>query len=646
MTKTRKFRKIAFKRIASLFTVLCMVLCLFPASFGLSASADTVAYSQYDSRWGSWVYGKGTIAGTGCGILSTVNAFNYLDEIGDVGAAIDEVATWAHDINGFNGTWGPDGGTDRTVVYPRLEAKFGQKYNITVPSANVWSDIYSEKLRSHLSEYGNVAIAHVAYGHFIVLAEYDRTKNLFLVLDSAPTVSGNPGKGVAWLPPEQLNVSGNSRMHVDWFCLISSTSTAAPVEKDGDLYLTDGTSTDGFWGELGTAVTVKELDSKQGISISNADHCNDNSAHVGSMALLKYSGATFASAAPYNTVKVDLWCSEDYSSLADRQDDYFQINFISDISSQDGYNLSIPASQIKNGWNELTFNRSDIAKAVDSGDWTNIRRMRFTWFNVSNGQSVEFAVGGVRFTNSPVIPAGTEDGLLLSDGMSLAGFSAANGTELSVEKQTDENAISGYGIAMNNENCSGTGRMTLNIDSTVDATRYEKLSLVINCSIPYHQTDRRKDTFDIYLTVKGKEGGYRFTLKNYEIYGYWQKINLDLNRLICTDKSVDLSQIDTINFVWNNATGQEPVNFYVSSIEFTGKKEITYLYGDVDKSGTVEANDALYVLQNFVGSREFDEQTKIIADVDADGSITTKDALLVLQKAVKILDIFPCETIK
>ena len=85
-----------------------------------------------------------------------------------------------------------------------------------------------------------------------------------------------------------------------------------------------------------------------------------------------------------------------------------------------------------------TFNRSDIAKAVDSGDWTNIRRMRFTWFNVSNGQSVEFAVGGVRFTNSPVIPAGTEDGLLLSDGMSLAGFSAANGTELSVEKQTDE----------------------------------------------------------------------------------------------------------------------------------------------------------------------------------------------------------------
>ena len=66
----------------------------------------------------------------------------------------------------------------------------------------------------------------------------------------------------------------------------------------------------------------------------------------------------------------------------------------------------------------------------------------------------------------------------------------------------------------------------------------------------------------------------------------------------------------------------------------------------MDKSGTVEANDALYVLQNFVGSREFDEQTKIIADVDADGSITTKDALLVLQKAVKILDIFPCETIK
>lgn len=636
-------RKTSFKRITSLIIVFCMAFCLLPASFGLSASADTVAYSQYDSRWGNWVYGKGTIAGTGCGILSTVNAFNYLNEIDDVGAAIDEIATWAHDINGFNGTWGPDGGTDRTVVYPRLEAKFGEKYNITVPSANVWDNIYSAGLKRHLSEYGNVAIAHVAYGHFIVLAEYNSTTDRFLVLDSAPTVSGNTGNGVAWLPPEQLNVSGNSRMHVDWYCLISSTSTAAPVERDGDLYLTEGASAGGFWGELGTTLSVKEKDSKQGLLISNPEHCNDQPASVGSMAMLKYSGTACASAAKYNTVAVDLWCSEDYSSLTDRQDDYFQINFISDNSSQDGYNLSIPASQIKKGWNELTFKRSDIAKAVDSGDWTNIRRMRFTWFNVSNGSGVDFAVGGVKFTNSPVVPAETENGLVISDGTALTGFSAEGGTELSILKDTDGNGKSGYCIAMINEKCTDMGKMTFNLDEAVDASKYGKLSLEMSCSVPYVMTDRKKDTLEVILTSGGKEGGYKITLKYYDIYGDRQRINLDLKKLVCTDKTVDLSDIDTISFVWKNASGQKAANFCFSSMEFTEKKTPLILYGDTDRDGKISSNDALLVLQNVVGLADFDEQTGIIADVDGDGSISSSDALLILQKTVGLIDAFPCE---
>ena len=66
--------------------MLCaaVIFAAVPFAFSVNSNADAVAYSQYDSRWGSWVYGEGTIAGTGCGILSTVNAFNYLNEIADV----------------------------------------------------------------------------------------------------------------------------------------------------------------------------------------------------------------------------------------------------------------------------------------------------------------------------------------------------------------------------------------------------------------------------------------------------------------------------------------------------------------------------------------------------------------------------------
>ena len=87
-----------------------------------------------------------------------------------------------------------------------LRQKFGAKYNITVPASNVWADIYSTGLRNHLREYGNVAIAHVAYGHFIVLAEYDQTTNKFLVLDSAPTVSGNTETALRGLLPSSLTL--------------------------------------------------------------------------------------------------------------------------------------------------------------------------------------------------------------------------------------------------------------------------------------------------------------------------------------------------------------------------------------------------------------------------------------------------------
>ncbi len=73
---------------------------------------------------------------------------------------------------------------------------------------------------------------------FIVLAEYDPSDDTFLVLDSAPGDSGNTGDGVAWLSPSSLNRSGNSRMHVDWWCLLETTisgTTVGPYMENGEL---------------------------------------------------------------------------------------------------------------------------------------------------------------------------------------------------------------------------------------------------------------------------------------------------------------------------------------------------------------------------------------------------------------------------
>lgn len=620
--------------------LLCAVLAfsLVPCAFSFDSQAEATAYSQYDGRWASWVYGQGTIAGTGCGILSTVNAFNYLNEISDVGASINEIATWAHDINGYNGTWDPSGGTDRTVVYPRLEAKFGEKYNITVPAASVWADINSPGLKKHLTEYGNVAIAHVAYGHFIVLAEYDEGSNRFLVLDSAPTVSGNTLNGVAWLPPEQLNNSGNSRMHVDWYCLISSTKSVEPTEKQDGLYLTEGDSVNGFWGEFASSVELKTVDQKTGIYISNPGNCTDNNAGVGSMAILKYSNSIFADSSDYNALSADIWCSEDYSSLAGRKDDYFQINLISDIRSQDGYNINISAQSIKKGWNRFVILKSDISPAVESADWTSVGRMRFTWFNMSNGAPVDFAVNNVKFVKEKVTARQAENSLVLSDLGNLTGFSAQNGGLISLSKQTD----GGYAARWENSLSEQTSlSLSFYLDEAINANSFNKFTFKIKSSENLSNIGRKSDTVDIILTKKGCQAGYQYTVKGFYFTGSWQTLNFELSRFTQKDPSVDLSDIDTVTLVYTNKNGGQNADFYLGGLSLTDKK--TDLYGDADSSGTVTVGDALIILQKSVGKIDFDGKTLLLCDVDCDGDVTVNDALCVRQKAVGKLDKFKAE---
>ena len=57
----------------------------------------------------------------------------------------------------------------------------------------------------------------------------------------------------------------------------------------------------------------------------------------------------------------------------------------------------------------------------------------------------------------------------------------------------------------------------------------------------------------------------------------------------------------------------------------------TVKYGDVDGNGTIDATDALWALQTFVGSRTLDEAATKAADVDLDNQITASDALAILQ---------------
>lgn len=65
--------------------------------------------------------------------------------------------------------------------------------------------------------------------------------------------------------------------------------------------------------------------------------------------------------------------------------------------------------------------------------------------------------------------------------------------------------------------------------------------------------------------------------------------------------------------------------------------------GDVDQNGTVNAPDALWVLQYAVGKRTLDDNQLFAADVSGQGNPSAVDALYILQKAVAKIRHFPVE---
>ena len=130
-----------------------------------------------------------------------------------------------------------------------------------------------------------------------------------------------------------------------------------------------------------------------------------------------------------------MWCEIDYASSS-RSQDYFQVNFITE--GQDGYNLVIPASSLYQGWNnDFDFALSDIPKAVNSADWSEITGMRFTWFNVSNGQGVEFNVDNFvcyySQSGDPINPVDTSQSFIISNCDSVRNWNVYTGDDLSID---------------------------------------------------------------------------------------------------------------------------------------------------------------------------------------------------------------------
>ncbi len=238
-----------------LAAVFAVAILLSVCPLGLVSAATVIPRSvrlQWTNEWTNVYYGttyRGSLYDTGCGIFSTVNAVGYLtgNEM-----SVTEVADWAYEIKALNYF---AGGVDRTIMYPKLEAKFGKDYGFTVGEA-LWAKATTPSLLTHLQN-GGVAIGHV-YGHFIAIVGYDASTGYFHVYDSAPSTARGTGNGDAWVSTSWITTS--TYFTVDWFCPLTRTGTV--INRDYGQ-TTSGTVAD----KLGTyEISTEQLNVRSGSS--------------------------------------------------------------------------------------------------------------------------------------------------------------------------------------------------------------------------------------------------------------------------------------------------------------------------------------------------------------------------------------------
>jgi len=134
-------------------------------------------FSQYDPKWGGSIYCNGysprTIASSGCGVVSLVNAIYALN-----GQYISPVM-----LANFSNSRGHYVYMQGTLdsLYPDFASEYGETYHFRY--AGRANDYYT--LRNHLQN-GGTAIALVP-GHYMAITDYRASDNAYLVLDSAIT---------------------------------------------------------------------------------------------------------------------------------------------------------------------------------------------------------------------------------------------------------------------------------------------------------------------------------------------------------------------------------------------------------------------------------------------------------------------------
>ncbi|MBR4283003.1 MAG: hypothetical protein IKT35_04740, partial [Clostridia bacterium] len=96
---------------------------------------------------------------------------------------------------------------------------------------------------------------------------------------------------------------------------------------------------------------------------------------IGGMIFIDFATAKDLTA--YQQFKLDIYTPLAMEGLGGK----LQVNFVTGSTMQDGYNYFLNIANINTGWNTLTFDKNAYSAHANNASWSNINRIRITWFN-------------------------------------------------------------------------------------------------------------------------------------------------------------------------------------------------------------------------------------------------------------------------
>ena len=579
------------------------------------ANAGDAVLQQYDSEWGSYPYGDGTLGDSGCGAFAIINAVRYL-----TGNTMDiyAVADWGSENEYI---WGV--GSSFSIA-PDAAAKFGSTYGFQLdthigfssyvgssyPGTPEAYDAAWNTLVSKLSQ-GEVAVGLV-HNHFISIVDYDSSTDRVLVYDPGAGSKRQTTRSGDWKTYDELNYwseEGTEYLKLRaYLTFYFATGTSAPTVTE---------TTPAFSGSADAAGTY--IVSTGGGELNLRGYATTSSAIL----------ATIPNGTEVEVIEADgSWASVIYNGISG----YCSMQYLQ-RASQSTAGETTSASEASSEATETTTVTAAFSEEyagtyyVDAGGF---------YLNMRKGPSTSYAIEVQIPDNEEItVTAANEDWAAVmwngySGYCSMEYLRKAEAATTAEPETTEEVTTASSEISEYETTASSYESTTVPTETVTEAEQTDS-------------SDAAEETEQEPTDTSDDAGAYRVKTEG-------AMLNL---RAGCSMDSEVLAQIPdksevfviSVNGEWANVSWKDIEGCcrveYLSKIIISAEQSTESLddidpayvtvYGDVNLDGKVDMSDAVLIHKALTGALALNKTSAANSDCYLDGKLNTVDATVIIQ---------------